>query len=163
MQITHKTDGSEFDPEVDLAQQLLEDEGDEITRPGAFEEGLVVVRTVPFEFPATKILEVTEGNFDEISKPTGAPCRWFRWPYRNRLLLDAGHPDELLTDFNEEFAAALEPGMVPLEIAAMDAENNDPPPAEGVVGIEEAQEDRGILGMVPEDEMPPVDGERTEP
>ena len=78
--ITHKQDGSEFDPETDLAQQVIDDGAEEIVRPGAFEERLVAIRTTPFAFPAQELLRVDSGTFEEIAKPTGLAVRWFRYP-----------------------------------------------------------------------------------
>lgn len=172
MDIKTKLDGSEFDPELDLAEQLIADGAEEITRPGSFEEGLVVIRTVPFEMPAERLLRVTEANYNEVSKPTGAPCRWFRWPYRNRgLVLDAGHPDELLRDFNEEFARAIEEsqddrgifgGVPQSSLAEMDQSTEDALPADAtILAVEAPEVTGGVLGAI--DEMPAVDEERTEP
>lgn len=132
--ITHKQDGSEFDPETDLAQQVIDDGAEEIVRPGAFEERLVAIRTTPFAFPAQELLRVDSGTFEEIAKPTGLAVRWFRYP-----VVDA-------TD----------------TLAAFDGEVETAPPADTVILEAETPvpEEGSLLGVI--DEMAPVDEERTE-
>lgn len=151
MDIKTKLDGSEFDPELDLAEQLIADGAEEITRPGSFEEGLVVIRTVPFEMPAERLLRVTEANYNEVSKPTGAPARWFRVP----RAIEESQDDRGIF------------GEVPRSsLAEMDLSVDDFPPAETVIHEVPAPEvTGGILGAIDEatEEMPAVDEPRTEP
>ena len=100
--ITHKQDGSEFDPEVDLVTQLLEDGAEEITRPGAFEARLVAARwfRYPPMFDAQDTIAVFDGELETA-------------PPADTVILEAETPtpeDGSLLDAIDKMAPVDEPG-----------------------------------------------------
>lgn len=141
--ITHKQDGSEFNPEEDYALQLVEDGAEEIVRPGVWEPGLVIVRTTPFAFPAQEMLRVEQGDYEEAAKPTGVAARWFRYPGPAfEAVLE--HQTFPISDF----------GLSPME---------DELPADAVILPAETPvpEEGSLLDLI--DKNAPVDESRTEP
>lgn len=76
--ITHKLDGSTWD-DGPLAEQLIADGAQEITRPDSWQPGLVALRERSFA-PGTALVTVEAKDFNEVAKPTGAPVRWFIYP-----------------------------------------------------------------------------------